>query len=113
MHVTKDAYDRVPPSNPPVATDLSAFPSGHACYAVTLIACATVLVRGGVGWAVRIAAVTVAVSVVAAVDVSRVYLRAHFLTDVLAGTALGIAVWSLVGVLALFAGRVRQNDPVA
>ncbi len=113
VHVTKDAYDRVRPSNPLVATDLSAFPSGHACYAVTLIACATVLVRGGVGWAVRIAAVTVAVSVVAAVDVSRVYLRAHFLTDVLAGTALGIAVWSLVGVLALFAGRVRQNDPVA
>ncbi len=113
VHVTKDAYDRMRPSNPLVSTDLSAFPSGHACYAVTLVACATVLVRGGVGWAARVAAVTVAVIAVAVVDVSRVYLRAHFLTDVLAGTALGIAIWSLVGVLALFAGRVRQNDAVA
>jgi membrane protein DedA with SNARE-associated domain/membrane-associated phospholipid phosphatase len=112
-HVAKDAYDRPRPANPLIDTDLSAFPSGHACYVVTLVACATVLVRAGVHWAARIAAITVAVVVVAVVDVTRVYLNAHFLTDVLAGTALGVAIWSLVGVVALFAGRVRQNEPVA
>jgi membrane protein DedA with SNARE-associated domain/membrane-associated phospholipid phosphatase len=112
VHIAKNAYDRPRPSNPLVETDLSSFPSGHACYAVTLVACATLLVRGGVGWAARVAAVTVAVIIVAVVTLSRVYLRAHFLTDALGGAALGVAIWSLVGVLALFAGRVRHNDAV-
>ena len=74
------------------------------------IACATVLVRAGVGWATRIAAVTVAVGIVAVVAVTRVYLRAHFLTDVLGGIALAVAIWSLIGVFALFAGRVRTIE---
>jgi membrane protein DedA with SNARE-associated domain/membrane-associated phospholipid phosphatase len=113
VHIAKAAYDRPRPPGALVHTDLSGFPSGHACYAVTLVACATVLVRGGVGWAGRVAAVTVAVIVVAVVAVTRVYLRAHYLTDVLAGVALGVAIWSLVGILALFTGRVRHNGRVA
>ena len=44
------------------------------------------------------------------VALSRVYLRAHYLTDVLGGVALGLGVWSIVGILALFAGAVRHND---
>ena len=88
----------------------AAYPSGHAAYSVALIACATVLVRAGVGWAVRSAVLTIAIVLVALVALSRVYLRAHFLTDVLGGVALGLAVWSIVGILALFAGAVRHND---
>jgi membrane protein DedA with SNARE-associated domain/membrane-associated phospholipid phosphatase len=109
VHVTKTAYDRARPPEGLVETFNQAFPSGHSAYAVTLIACATVLVRAGVGWAVRIAAVTVAVILVAVVGVTRVYLHVHFLTDVLGGIALALSIWSLIGVLALFAGRVRQN----
>ena len=52
---------------------------------------------------------TVAVGLVVVVGVTRVYLRVHYLTDVLGGAALGVAIWSLVGMLALFAGRVRHN----
>ena len=78
---------------------------------MALIACATVLVRAGVGWAVRVAAVTVAVALVAFVGVTRIYLGAHYLTDVLGGIALALAIWSIVGAFALFAGRVRQNVP--
>ena len=47
---------------------------------------------------------------VALVALSRVYLRAHYLTDVLGGVALGLAMWALVGIAALFAGAVRHND---
>ena len=110
VHLTKDVYDRARPSGSLVETFNLAFPSGHSAYAVTLIACATVLVRAGIGWAVRIAAVTVAVVLVAVVGVTRVYLRAHYLTDVLGGIALAMAIWSLIGVLALFAGRVRSLE---
>ena len=92
-----------------VETVLSAYPSGHALQSVTLVACAIVLVRGGVGWANRIAAVTVAIALVAAVCVSRVFLRAHYLTDVLGGVALGVAVWAAVGTVALLAGSVVRR----
>ena len=109
VNVAKVVYDRERPPSGFVDTFNAAYPSGHTAYAVGLVACATVLVRAGVDWAVRIAAVTVAVILVAVVAVTRVYLRAHFLTDVLGGAALGVAIWSLVGVIALVAGRLRHN----
>ena len=109
VHITKIAYDRARPPSGFVDTFNAAFPSGHSAYAVALVACATVLVRAGVGWAARIAAVTVAVVIVAVVGVTRVYLRAHFLTDVLGGIALAVAIWSLVGVFALVR-RTRSSQ---
>ena len=111
VHLAKYAYDRARPPEGLVETFNQAYPSGHSAYAIALIAVATVLVRAGVGWAMRIAAVTVAVILAAVVGVTRIYLRAHFLTDVLGGFALALAIWSLVGVFALFAGRVRHNVP--
>jgi membrane protein DedA with SNARE-associated domain len=109
-HLAKDLYDRPRPVASLVETDNPAFPSGHTAYAMALVACATVLVRAGVGWATRIAAVTVALALVAVVAVTRVYLRAHFLTDVLGAIALGFGLWAFVGALALVAGRVRHNE---
>lgn len=109
VHATKTAYDRERPSEPFTDTFNAAYPSGHTAYAIALIAIATVLVRAGVGWAVRIGVVTVAVILAAVVGVTRIYLRAHYLTDVLGGAALAIAIWSIVGILSLFAGRVRHN----
>jgi undecaprenyl-diphosphatase len=110
LHLLKAHYDRPRPPAPLVDTENSSYPSGHATYVVSLVACATVLLRGGAGWATRIAAVTVAAILVAVVAVTRVYLHAHYLTDVIGGVALGTAVYSFVGVLALFAGRVRHNE---
>ncbi len=63
VHAAKDQYDRVRPPGGLVEVSLSAYPSGHAAYAVAFVACATVLVRAGVGWALRFAVVTVAVVV--------------------------------------------------
>ena len=109
VHLLKDAYGRPRPAGGLVDTISAAYPSGHSAYAVAMIACATILVRAGVGWAVRSAVLTVAIVLVAGVALSRVYLRAHFLTDVLGGVALGLAIWALVGIVALFAGAVRHN----
>jgi undecaprenyl-diphosphatase len=109
VHVAKAAYDRPRPSGGLVHAALSAYPSGHTAYSVTFVACATILVRAGMGWAVRSAAVTIAIGVVAVVAATRVYLGAHYFSDVIGGAALGVAIWSLVGSIALVAGYVRQN----
>jgi undecaprenyl-diphosphatase len=109
VHASKAFYDRGRPSGGLVDVHLAAYPSGHVAYAVSFVACATVLVRAGSGWAVRFALVTVAVALVAVVALTRVYLRAHYLTDVIGGAALGVAVWAFVGTLAIVAGHVRHN----
>jgi len=110
VHVAKAAYDRDRPEGGLVDVDLSAYPSGHTTYAVALVACATILVRAGSGWAVRFAAVSVAIGAVVLVGLTRVYLRVHHFTDVLGGAALGLAVWGMIGTLALVAGHVRHNE---
>jgi undecaprenyl-diphosphatase len=109
VQTAKAAYDRDRPFGGLEEVDSAAYPSGHTAYAVSLVACATVLVRAGSGWAVRFAAVTVAAIIVAVVGATRVYLRVHHFTDVIGGAALGVAIWSFVAALALVAGYVRQN----
>jgi membrane protein DedA with SNARE-associated domain/membrane-associated phospholipid phosphatase len=109
VQVAKAAYDRDRPFGGLVDVDYASYPSGHTAYAVTLVACAAVLVRAGSGWAVRFAAVTVAAVIVVVIGATRVYLRVHHVTDVIGGAALGVAIWSFVGALALIAGYVRQN----
>jgi undecaprenyl-diphosphatase len=110
VHITKAVYNRPRPVGSLVETFGASYPSGHAAYAVAMVACATIMVRARVGWAVRFAVVGIAFTLVVLVALSRVYLRAHYLTDVLGGVALGLAIWAVVGALALFAGAVRHND---
>jgi membrane protein DedA with SNARE-associated domain/membrane-associated phospholipid phosphatase len=109
-HATKALFDRPRPAGGLVEAGLSSFPSAHTLYAVALVACATVLVRAGSGWAARFAVVTAAVIAVAVVGLCGVYLRVAYLTDALGGAALGIAIWALIGIAALFAGHVRHNE---
>jgi undecaprenyl-diphosphatase len=86
------------------------YPSGHASYAVAWVACAVVLVRGGAGIATRFAVVTAAVVLAVAIALSRVYLRAHYLSDVEGGLAIATAIFALLGVAAVVVGQLRQNE---
>jgi undecaprenyl-diphosphatase len=106
----KDGYDRPRPSDPHVGTEGMAYPSGHSAYAVAWVACAVVLVRAGSGLATRLAAVTIAVVLAVVVAATRVYLRAHYLSDVSGGLALGVAIFSLLGIVATVVGFLRQNQ---
>lgn len=103
--LSKLGWERPRPLDGHVAVEGLSYPSGHAAYGVALIACAVVLVRAGSSLAVRFAGVGVAIALAAVVGLSRVYLRAHFLSDVLGGVALALSVLAASGVVALVVSR--------
>jgi len=109
----KEGFGRARPAGGLVDTVGLAYPSGHAAYAVAWVACAVVLVRAGAAWAVRFAAVGLALGLAAAIGLSRIYLRVHWLSDVAGGFALGAAIFALAGTIAIVVGFVRHNDPPA
>jgi undecaprenyl-diphosphatase len=53
--------------------------------------------------------VTIAIVLAVVIALSRVYLRAHYLSDVNGGLGLAAAIFGLCGVAALVVGYVRQN----
>lgn len=95
--VFKLLYDRPRPIDPLVTTTGASFPSGHAIAgAVTAVALVVVFLPAGPHrriWEL------VAVGFAFFMAMSRTYLRAHWLTDVVAGTLLGAA--AAVGVAAI------------
>jgi membrane protein DedA with SNARE-associated domain/membrane-associated phospholipid phosphatase len=113
VHITKAAVDRPRPLDPLADFSGSAFPSGHAAYSVAFIAVAVALRHAIPRLAGQAAVIVVALVLAAAVGVSRAYLRAHNLSDVFAGWALGAALFAGCGVVALLVAAIRQNprDP--
>ena len=106
---SKAEIGRPRPAEPVAATAGLSYPSGHAAYAVAFVACAVVLVRAGHATALRFASVTVALAVAAGVGATRIYLRAHYLSDVLGGLALGLAVFATCGAVAVVVAHFREN----
>ncbi len=85
----KLALGRGRPQLAEVLIDLGSYPSGHAAYVITWVAIAVAFGRGR-------PAVVVAAGVVAIlVGLTRLYLRAHWLSDVLGGWGLGAAIFAL------------------
>lgn len=104
---TKAAYERPRPPLSLVETTGFSFPSGHAVAgAAIVIALVIVLVPAGQG---RRNLEMLAAAFAVIMGLSRVYLRAHWLSDVVAGVALGAAV--AVGVaVAMHYVVVRASD---
>ena len=80
----------------------AAFPSGHATQSVAFYAMLAIVLGGGRPPWVKTLLWSVAALVVLAVGGSRIYLGAHWLTDVLGGYALG-ACWVAAVVIVMLA----------
>ena len=110
VHEIKAAVDRPRPEGSLVDASGSSFPSGHAAYAtfyVWLVVMLVVRLRPGISRATAIVSAGIVVTLV--VGLSRVYLGAHFLSDVNGGWALGATAFSLCAATALTISTVRQN----
>jgi undecaprenyl-diphosphatase len=106
-NLTKYLVDRPRPPAHVVDVAGDSFPSGHVSSATVLAAAvAVVLISRGRAW-LGVTLVTV-VALVMAWD--RTYLSVHWLSDTVAGAALGIAVPLLVW--PLFRARAPQRPPI-
>jgi membrane-associated phospholipid phosphatase len=103
----KDLADRARPTlNAFAATLGPSFPSGHSSTAASFYAAAALVLGRRRGRATRALLVGGAVALAVAVAASRVLLDDHWLSDVIAGLALGWAWFSLCAIA--FGGRLLQ-----
>ncbi|HEV2769370.1 MAG TPA: phosphatase PAP2 family protein [Solirubrobacteraceae bacterium] len=86
-----------------VVADLGSYPSGHAAYVTVWVVIAVTLGRG------RSAVVIAAVALAILVGLSRLYLRAHWLSDVLGGWGLGAAIFALCALAGAGVLRMRED----
>jgi len=104
-----DAYDRSGPASAVGDVERSSFPSSQAAYSIAWVACAVALTRALPTIASRLGFVTIGVVIAALVGLARIYLRANWLSDVLAGWGLGATVFATCGIVALVVAFVRDN----
>jgi membrane-associated phospholipid phosphatase len=112
--ITKSLVDRPRPPRPLVHTTGQSYPSAHAANSVGWLALAIALsviipARGA-----RIAVIAAGALVALFVGLSRVYLRAHFASDVLAGYALAVAMYSIAAIVMIarpHAAQLRTVEP--
>ncbi|HEX3326030.1 MAG TPA: bifunctional DedA family/phosphatase PAP2 family protein [Actinomycetota bacterium] len=90
----------------------SAFPSGHAAQSIAVYGVLAALLAGsGASWTTKVMSWSAALLLSGIIGVSRLYLGAHWLTDVLAGWALG-ALWLFALVTALRTrDRLKGSSP--
>lgn len=84
----------------------SSFPSGHSAAAATTYAVAAIVLTIGAGWAARAALAGLATGLASIVAATRALLGVHWLTDVVAGVAVGWA-WFMLCVV-LFGGSAMR-----
>jgi membrane protein DedA with SNARE-associated domain/membrane-associated phospholipid phosphatase len=109
VHFTKVWIERPRPDDALVDTVGSSFPSGHAAYATTYVAMAVIATRVFGGILSRTVVVLAGLIVAALIGGTRVYLRAHYQSDVLGGFSLGLGIFASCAALALVVAYIRQN----
>jgi len=95
-----------------VHTSGQSYPSGHAANSVGYLALAialTVAIPSRIG---RVAAVAAGALLTVLVGLSRIYLRAHYASDVLAGEALAVAMYALAAI-GTIAWQSRRDSAIA
>ena len=108
VNVTKEVVGRARPDGAFVGTRGHAYPSGHAAYATAWVAVAVALTR-------RLKLVTsgtlvfIGLAIAAVVGGSRVYLRAHWWSDVAGGWGLGAGIFALLAAVAVVVEYIRHN----
>ena len=108
----KHLADRVRPALNPIAETLGpSFPSGHSSWSAAFFAAAALLLGRGRGRGARAAIAGVAAGLALTVAGSRVLLGVHWLSDVIAGLALGSAWFAICAVA--FGGRLLRFGAAA
>jgi undecaprenyl-diphosphatase len=109
VQFAKDAFDRPRPPDALVSTEGKAYPSGHAAYATAYVAAAVAVAHAYRRFAAQTALVVGAIVLAAAVGATRVYLRAHYVSDVLGGYGLAAVTFGFCGVVAVLVAFLRHN----
>jgi undecaprenyl-diphosphatase len=112
-HVAKAAVDRPRPPASLVDTLGSSYPSGHSAYATTYVLVAVIATRVFAGFASRTVVVLAGILIALVIGSTRVYLGAHYLSDVFGGYGLGLAIFGGCASVALVVAFVRQNAKAA
>jgi membrane-associated phospholipid phosphatase len=107
--IVKSVVGRPRPPDRLVHTSGQSYPSGHAANSVGWLALGIALTvviptRGG-----RIAAITAGALFAVLVGLSRIYLRAHYASDVLAGEALAVSMYAFAAIAAV--AWQSRHDP--
>ena len=112
--ILKELVERPRPADPISTASSYAWPSGHAAngmiYAWIGFLLAT---RGNVRKVSGTVLVVIGLLVSAAVGLSRVYLRVHFLSDVNSGAALAAAAFAICSAVAILVVHFRDNGTKA
>jgi undecaprenyl-diphosphatase len=107
----KAGFGRPRPPDGILDVQSDAYPSGHAAYSVLyawIALAATAHLRPSRVWASVFVVVGIAIAVL--IGLSRVYLRVHFLSDVVGGWGLGAAVFATCAIVALVAPHLRNDS---
>jgi membrane protein DedA with SNARE-associated domain len=109
VHLAKAGVGRARPSGSLVRTLGSTYPSGHSAYSTAYVAMAVIAARVLPGLGSRAALVLMSMLVCAAVGMSRIYLRAHYWSDVVGGWGLGLGIFALCAAVGLVVVHLRNT----